>query len=270
MFRNEIPFKGQTVFYGTTGEGPVVMLVHGFGEDHHIWKETIQQLSKNFTVVFPDVPGTGHSPMNPSLSSIEDYAEAIHAIVAHENITSLAMIGHSMGGYITLAFAERYPDLLSGFGLFHSTALADGEEKVEARRKGIRFIENNGAAAFLKQSTPNLFTPEYRELHPEMVQQILEYGKTFTNAALIQYYESMIARPDRTEVLKKATVPVLFILGKKDLAVSFTDTLPQTYLPAVSYLEILEASAHMGMFEEKEKCMAILEKFLLEIAVYKE
>lgn len=270
MVRNEIPFKGQSVFYGRTGEGPVVMLVHGFGEDHHIWKETIQQLSKNFTVIFPDVPGSGHSPLNPALSSIDDYAEAIHTIVAHEKIASFAMVGHSMGGYITLAYAEKYPGKLIGFGLFHSTALADSEEKAEARRKGIRFIENNGAAAFLKQSTPNLFTPEYREHHPEIVQRILDYGKTFTDAALIQYYESMIARPDRTEVLKNTTIPVLFILGKKDQAVSFTDTLPQTYLPAFSYIEILESSAHMGMFEEKEKSMAILEKFLLEIAVYKE
>lgn len=270
MFRNEVLFKGQPVFYGRMGEGPAVMLVHGFGEDHHIWKETIQRLSKNFTVLFPDVPGSGHSPLNPSLSSIDDYAGAIHEIVAHEKITALSMVGHSMGGYITLAFAEQYPDRLTGFGLFHSTALADSQEKVEARRKGIRFIENNGAAAFLKQSTPNLFTPEFCERHPETVQQIMDHGKTFTDAALIQYYESMIARPERTEVLKNATVPVLFILGKQDLAVSFADTLPQTYLPAVAYLEILESSAHMGMFEEKEKSMAILEKFLREIAVYKE
>lgn len=270
MFRNEVLFKGQPVFYGRAGEGPVVMLVHGFGEDHHIWKETIQQLSKNFTILFPDVPGSGHSPHNPSLSSIDDYAGAMHAIVAHEKITALSMVGHSMGGYITLAFAEKYPNKLTGFGLFHSTALADSQEKVEARRKGIRFIENNGAAAFLKQATPNLFTPEYRESHPEIVERILDYGKTFTNAALIQYYESMIARPERTEALKNASVPVLFILGKQDQAVSFAETLPQTHLPAVSYLEILESSAHMGMFEEKEKSLGFLEKFLREIAVYKE
>ena len=91
----------------------------------------------------------------------------------------LQLIGHSMGGYITLAFAEKYPELLNAFGLFHSTAYADDDAKKETRRKGIEFIKNKGVSAFLKNTTPNLFSEKTKKENPQLVEKLIDHIERF-------------------------------------------------------------------------------------------
>lgn len=117
-----------------------MVLLHGFGEDSQIWNTQVSFLQEHCQLLVPDLPGSGKSLLltnknNASnVVSIEDYADVIAALLAAEKITSSIMLGHSMGGYITLAFAEKYPDKLQSFGLVHSTAFADNEEKSHARQ----------------------------------------------------------------------------------------------------------------------------------------
>ena len=172
------------------------------------------------------------------------------------------MIGHSMGGYITLAFAEKYPGSLKAFGLFHSSAFADNEEKKDTRRKAIEFIKTKGAHTFLKSTTPTLFAKAFTEEYAEKITALIEEGKNFTNAALIQYYDAMINRPDRTAILQNFNNPILFIIGEHDQAIPLQSSLQQCYLPSRSNVNILTRSAHMGMWEEKEKANEILFNFL--------
>ncbi len=172
------------------------------------------------------------------------------------------LIGHSMGGYISLAFAEKYPELLNAFGLFHSTAYADDEAKKEARRKGIEFIRNNGAAAFVQNTTPNLFSEKTKKENPEVVETLVDRSQNCSSEVLIQYYEAMIQRPDRTLVLKSFQKPVLFIAGIHDTAVPLQSFLEQCHMPAVSHIHILKNSGHMGMLEEKDLATALLLNFL--------
>jgi pimeloyl-ACP methyl ester carboxylesterase len=171
------------------------------------------------------------------------------------------LIGHSMGGYITLAFVEKYPDAVNAFGLFHSSAFADSEEKKETRRKGVAFIEQHGAYEFLKTTTPNLFSPVTKAEKGHLIDQHLKTLRNADGAALVRYYQSMMERPDRTAVLKNAQVPVLFVLGRHDNAVPLEDGLKQCHLPQLSYIELLEQAGHMGMVEEPEKTNAILTMF---------
>jgi len=170
-----------------------------------------------------------------------------------------------MGGYITLAFAEKYPGLLQGFGLFHSTAFADNEEKKLARWRSIEFMQKNGAAEFIRQSTPNLFSDDYRNKYPGIVAEITERYANFEVEALVSYYRAMINRPDRTAVLASFKKPILFIIGKNDKAIPFEDSMKQCHIPQLSIVEILEKSAHMGMWEEKEKSSQALLCFLQQV-----
>jgi len=208
--------------------------------------------------------------------SIEGMAEVIKTILDKEfpkfppcgeirGHGGACVIGHSMGGYVTLAFAQKYPGYLSSFGLFHSTAYADSQEKKDIRRKGIEFIRHHGAFEFLKATTPNLFSQQTKDGQPEIITEFITGLNNFSAPALVSYYEAMIKRPDRTEILQKAIVPVLFIMGKCDPAVPLEDGLQQCHLPEKSYIYVLRDSGHMGMLEEKDKCNEILEKFLLEI-----
>ncbi len=258
---NTLNYNGCKIFYRCSGAGNPVMLIHGFGEDGEIWNAQQSFLQQNFKVIVPDLPGSGQSEMVDDMS-IEGMAEVIKAILEQENIASCPVIGHSMGGYITLALAEKYPQQLSAFGLFHSTAYADSEEKKATRRKAIEFIQNHGAYEFLKTAIPNLFAESTRNNTPKVVATLTEKGKDFSAEALAAYYEAMIARPDRTAVLKETTVPVLFVIGEYDGAVSPDDSLQQSHLPAIADVHILKESGHMGMLEETGKANLLLESFL--------
>lgn len=257
----QISFQNANICYNTSGKGLPVVLLHGFAEDSTIWDNQVEFLRDRIRLIIPDLPGSGKSEMiTKKNTGIEEYADCIKEILSAENIERCVMIGHSMGGYITLAFAEKYPEALISFGLFHSSAYADDDLKKETRKKAIGFIKEHGAFPFLQTSIPGLFCPESNS---EAINALIEKGKAFSAAALIQYYEAMIARPDRTAILKHAPVPVLFIMGEHDKAVPFKHSLEQSYLPGESYVNILRKTAHMGMLEETGKSNEILANFLL-------
>jgi pimeloyl-ACP methyl ester carboxylesterase len=282
----EFLYQNKKIFYRITGKGNPVVLIHGFGEDGNIWNNQVERppqtlpkegltntqsqliensLYKGIQFIIPDLPGSGQSEMIDDMS-MEGLAEVIHSIIHEENIEVCPVIGHSMGGYITLALVEKYWNYVSAFGLFHSTAYADSEEKKVTRRKGIEFINQHWAFEFLKTTSPNLFSQKTKDENPELMNEFISGLHNFFAPALVSYYESMIKRPDRTEMLQKATVPVLFIMGKYDNAVPLEDGLKQCHLPEKSYIYILQNSGHMGMLEEKEKSNEILDKFLREVS----
>ncbi len=262
MFTNKnIIYENCHLNYSIYGRGRAVMLVHGFGEDSGIWKVQIEYLQKDFLLIVPDIPGSGQSEMLTKENVlIDDYAAKLKAILDEEKIDDCCMLGHSMGGYISLAFADKYPEKLWALGLIHSSAYADDASKKETRRKAIEFIIENGSYSFLKTSTANLFFDVDKS--KETISELIDKGARFLPEALIQYYQAMIARVDRTTVLKELNKRVLFIIGEHDKAVPFTQSLPQTHLPSMSYVYIMRYSAHMSMIEETEKCNKILAEFL--------
>jgi pimeloyl-ACP methyl ester carboxylesterase len=263
MVENNILLDGQPVYYRIEGKGQPVVLVHGFSEDGTVWENQIAALKDKFQFIIPDLPGSGKSPINDASWSMEYFAECIREILDKENISTVSMIGHSMGGYIALAFAEAWPDRLQSLGLFHSSAYADSEEKKTVRRRGIEFIHQNGAAKFLEQSIPNLFSEETKKHQSELVRKILARYTNFIDRSLVNYYQAMMVRPDRTHVLKSFPRPVLFILGKHDTAVPYEQGLQQSYMPGLSYIHTLEHSGHMGMWEEPVLSNDYIDAFLM-------
>jgi len=260
---NNILLNDKPVFYRVEGQGQPVVLIHGFAEDGTVWEHQVAYLKNRFQLIIPDLPGSGRSPVNDADWSMEYFAQCIHHILDQENIKTASMIGHSMGGYITLAFAEKYPNRLQSFGLFHSTAYADSEEKKTARRRGIEFIQQYGAAKFLEQSYPNLFSDISKKHQPELVNKLLARYANFVSQSLVNYYQAMMVRPDRTHVLKNFSRPVLFIMGKLDNTIPFEQVLQQSYMPGLSYIHTLEQSGHMGMWEEPELSNVFVEEFLM-------
>src|SRR5689334_5233536 len=124
------------IFYTVEGEGLPVVLLHGLPLNSNIWDQQVDFLKDRCKLIVPDIPGSGKSVFEkrePEAITIEYYASCIHALLQHENVNSCLMLGHSLGGYITLAYAEKYPEFLKGFGLIHSTAFADSEERKQMR-----------------------------------------------------------------------------------------------------------------------------------------
>lgn len=259
----EFHYDSATIFYNVAGDGQPVVLLHGFAETSNVWNEQISFLENHCKLIVPDLPGSGKSEvLQREEITIEDYAKCIAALLTVENIDRCIILGHSMGGYITLAFAEMFPGKLAGFGFIHSTAFADSEEKKNVRKKGIKLIEEYGSYPFIKNSTPNLFSDAYKKEHPERVADLIEQGKNFSKEALIQYYTAMMNRPDRTHILEKSQVPVLFIIGSEDMAAPLEDLLRQVSLPRVSYIDIIKGTGHMGMWEKPTEVNQYLLEFI--------
>lgn len=257
----QLTFQNKQLRYQVLGEGVPVMLVHGFGEDSTVWDRQLPQLQQRFTIILPDLPGSGRSALTADVS-MDNMAVSLNAILEQEGIEQVTMLGHSMGGYVTLAFAEKFPDKLRAFGLVHSTAYADSEEKKANRRKGIEFMRKHGSEEFLKTSAPNLFSTQTKEENPGLADEVVRRYKNLDVSALAAYYEAMMARPDRTAVLKTFTRPVLFLAGEHDTTIPYDQVVQQSGLPLVSYLHVLHRSGHMGMWEEPNECTLILEEYV--------
>jgi pimeloyl-ACP methyl ester carboxylesterase len=256
-------YQDTAISYCVYGEGKPVVLLHGFAEDGTIWNNQLNFLKHHCRLIIPDFPGSGRSGILQGAEvGIVEYADCIYALLENESIDNCIMIGHSMGGYITLALAEKYQAKLSGFGLVNSTAFEDSGEKKLMRQKGIQLMEEYGVFPFLKNTTPNLFFNKFKQEHPEIVDALIEEGKKFTTLALVQYYKAMMNRPNRTEVLKTSEVPVFFVIGSEDVAAPLNDLLEQVHLPGVSHIHILEDIGHMSMLEAPDELNKHLLKFI--------
>jgi pimeloyl-ACP methyl ester carboxylesterase len=268
MQSKSFTYQSSKIFYRTIGNGKPVVLLHGFAEDGDVWKNQIEFLKECCYLIIPDLPGSGLSEMINDMS-IEGMVESIKALLDFElkflrqpAEAEGVLVGHSMGGYISLAFAEKYPQLLSSIALVHSSAFADSEEKKANRLKSIEFVKKNGAFEFLKAVITDLFTETWAANNAEIINRQIEKSKGFTDEAIIAYYHAMINRPDRTHVLKTFNKTILFIIGEHDKAVPFEQSMQQCYLPNQSHIHILRNSAHMGMMEEAEKVnQALLQLF---------
>ena len=250
--------------YTIEGKGIPLVLIHGFGEDKSIWDQQALFLKDHCKLIIPDLPGTGNSlcTSQPELLTVELMAESIRYLLDQEKINSCFVLGHSMGGYVTLAFAELYPGYLKGFGLVHSTGYADSAEKKKNRLKSIEVIGEYGGYAFFKNTIGNLFGERFKEEQPEAVGRLIEKSKTFSNKSLQYYCSAMMQRTDRSTVLKDTTVPVLYIAGTEDIAAPIEDVLAQAKLSSHIELHVLEGVGHMGMLEATDQVNGYILNFI--------
>lgn len=259
----KLKFRNKEVFYEIYGDGAPIVLLHGFGENRTVFSSQTETLKKKFRIIVPDLPGSGNSEEWSSQPELDDFADTVNAIVEKElSQQKFHLFGHSMGGYTTMAFADRYPEKLLSFGLLHSSAFGDTTQKIEIRTRAINFIRKKGGQTFLKTITADLFSEKSRNERPELVQQLLHLGIGITDETLIRYYNAMINRPDRTHVLKSATIPVLFIIGKFDNVIPLELSLQQSEYPRNASVHVLNHSGHMGMWEETALFNELLESFL--------
>jgi pimeloyl-ACP methyl ester carboxylesterase len=254
----------RAIAYTTQGRGPVIVLLHGFCEDSTIWNEFQPSLAESgFQVVCIDLPGFGQSEPIAG-ASIEQYADAVLAVADALELPRFVLIGHSMGGYTALAIAEKQASRLAGLGMFHSHPYADSEAKKEARQKNIQFIQNHGHIMFAKQLIPVLFAPAFAAGNSYLIGKLVHAASACPQEGIIGGLEAMIARPDRSHILKNSSCPVLFIVGEEDQVISSDQSLSQTVLPPVASVHIIEKTGHMGMLEAPKKT----ERMLREFAVY--
>lgn len=238
------------------------MLLHGFVEEGNMWDGVAKELSKNHRLIIPDLPGFGNSPLTTASISMEYYADEIYALLKKEKIRKCVMLGHSMGGYITLYFAEKYSSMLSGFGLLNSHCFEDSAEKKANRKKSIDFIAKHGTKVFVKELTGAIFHDSFKKKNAKFIQQFERQGLSYSVQSLIAATKAMINRQDKSEVLKNAKVPVLLISGKEDVTVPLELSLKQAAYASITDFHLFSNSKHMTVFEKRKQVLSVIQQFL--------
>lgn len=253
-------FKKGKIYYTDAGKGRAVVLLHGFMESHHIWKDYAKNLSTRYRVICIDLPGHGKSDCFGYVHSMELMADAVNAVLEKLNLRKIFLTGHSMGGYAALAFAEKYPDKVKGLCLFHSTAAADSDERKENRNRALEIVKKNHKK-FINQIIPLWFAKENREYYKEAIDELKRDALLTPKQGIIAAIEGMKIRIDREMILKFSAFKLFYIIGKKDETIPYAQVKMQTTLPNDCEYMILENVGHIGFIEAKEKCFKALKKY---------
>ena len=252
-------FKNTKISYTDSGKGPVVVLLHGFLENKHMWKEVIPIISKNKRVLALDLLGHGQSGCLGYIHSMEIMAEAVSAVLKSLRIRKITLIGHSMGGYVSLALSEKNPEMIRGLCLLNSTATSDDTSRKKLRERANKMAQTN-LPNIVRMSFINLFSEKSKEkFNPEMQLALSEALQTS-----LQGYsacqEGMRIRPNRLSVLKNNHFKKLFILGKKDPVLPINKGIKEAE-ETQSEIVVL-SGGHMSHIENSDKLIKILNTFI--------
>lgn len=264
MIEKQISNKiSKTLSYKIEGEGLPVILIHGFPQDGNMWQAIAPSLVQNARLIIPDLPGVGGSSLDcePAELSMSLLAECIYDICVAESIQKLILVGHSMGGYVALAFAAQFPKMVAGLSLVHSTALADAPEKIELRRKSIQIISKGGKKIFLQQMFPTLFGESFKINQAERLERMISEAINVKEESLVAFYHAIMNREDRTSILNAGGFPIQWIIGKEDHLVPMMVALQQSRLSMVSFVSLFSDCGHMSMLEQPEKFSIELKDF---------
>lgn len=250
-----IDFKNSTIRFKDEGKGPVIVLLHGYLESLEIWSLFSAELAESCRVVSIDIPGHGKSGIFGKVHTMELLAQTIKSVMDHLNTDKYFMVGHSLGGYVTLAFLELFPKCLSGFSLFHSFPLADSKEAIKNRNREIKLVENGKKDLIYSVNIPKAFATDNLEKFSKQIHNAKEIARDIPDEGIIAVLNGMINRPDRSDILTGTSLPFLWILGKKDNYIPYEVIVKKVEMPKHGKLITLKNSGHMGFVEEKQKSL---------------
>lgn len=255
-------YKNIKVDYTDSGKGTAVVLLHGFLENQQMWRNMIPELTKKYRVITIDLLGHGQTECLGYVHEMEDQADMIHDVLTRLRIRKAVFIGHSMGGYIALAFAELYPDFMKGLLLMNSTSFADSDERKTNRDRAIKAVKKD-YATFVRLSIANLFSEDNRtHLSDEIESVKLEALKTPLQG-IVAALEGMKIRKDREVLLHFGPYPKLLILGEKDPVLNYNENKIQVENTNAELVTF--ADGHMSHIENRTEIIAIIGAFLKKI-----
>lgn len=237
--------------YQDEGQGnQTLVLLHGFMNNLDVWASYVFKYMKEIRVIAIDLLGHGETSDLGESHTMEMQADMVKSVLDNIGVKDCVIAGHSMGGYVALAFAERYPEIVKGLTLINSHALKDTEQARENRIKTCEIIKNN-RASFIVSFMPDLFFAGNRErLYPE-IKELQDMAMGMKAESIIAAQKGMMEKPSRLDVLVNAKFPILFLAGKQDPRIVMEKVFAQAMMPQHSELMMIENVAHMIHVEAK-------------------
>lgn len=251
--------KNTNIHFTSTGKGSAVVLLHGFLENSSMWTEITEVLSKKHRVICIDLLGHGETENHGYIHTMENQAEMVKAVLNHLRLRKYILVGHSMGGYIALAFVKLFPFNIKGICLMNSTALPDSEEKKLNRDRAIEAVKQHHKT-FVKIAIPMLFSEKNRTAFSSEIKQITLEALRISPQGIIAALEGMKIRRDLTSIYKTSNFPIQLIIGKQDPALEYSTLINQTKNTKVQIVEFPDG--HMSHIENKEALLNAFASFI--------
>jgi pimeloyl-ACP methyl ester carboxylesterase len=260
--RKKTIHKNIDVVYNDQGEGTCMVLLHGYLETRKIWNDFVKQFPKGFRLIAIDLPGHGDSGTWGSQHLMDDLAGSVMAVLKAEQLEKVFLVGHSMGGYVVMAFAHLFPGRLLGYSLLHSTCFADNEEKKQNRDREISLVLCHRKRQIISVNIPKAFAEDNLERLKAEVEFAKRIALQNRSEGIVALLNGMKDRPDRSAVLKDPSIPVLLIGGLKDNYIP--EEVFERLVSLAPHAKVLRLpdSGHMGFIEEPERVVRALVEML--------
>ena len=258
-------FKGGEIHYSDSGNGIPIVLLHGYLESSEVWNGFEEKLIKQFRVISIDLPGHGLSSVYGEVHTMEFMANAVKELIDSLNIKKIFLTGHSLGGYVTFAFLELYPENLSGYCLFHSQPFGDSPEAIEKREREISVVNAGKKDLMYPDNVLRMFAPSNLEIFATSLQRSKDIASRLPGEGIIAMLNGMIIRPSRLSFMESGRVPCLWILGSMDSYIPCELIQSKVKLPANARVVVLKNSGHLGFVEEEDRAVTIVTEFVSEL-----
>ena len=255
----QIQYKNSKVSFTSSGKGSAIVLLHGFLENITMWDYIAKILSKKHRVVCIDLLGHGNTENHGYIHTMEDQANMVKAVLNHLRLRKYTLIGHSMGGYIALAFAKLFPSTIKGLCLMNSTALPDSEEKKLNRNRAIKAVKQHHKT-FVQVAIPMLFSEKNRRIFTDEIKKITNEALHILPQGIIASLEGMKIRKNLSSIYKNLNFPIQLIIGKQDPALEYSSLIKQTKNTKVHVVKFPDG--HMSHIENKDELITTLISFV--------
>lgn len=258
-----ITFEGREIHYRDEGpqSAPTVVLLHGFLQNLAVWSSFTLTYMRYFRVIAVDLPGHGYSESYSDVHTMDFMAQAVKAVLDERGVEKCVLVGHSLGGYVALAFAERNGYMLQGLALLHSHAMSDTAEHRARRDETCRVVHQN-RAGYIVDFITNLFDESKREQLAQEIKELRDLCLETSEEGIVAAQRGMKLRTSKVHVLSALQVPVLFVYGKGDRRIPVEVGLSQAMLPYRSEVLMLEGVAHMSFIEDRDYVKTRLRDFV--------
>lgn len=260
--KNQLLYKNTKISYTDEGKGTALVFLHGFLENKSMWNAFITELTKKHRVITIDLLGHGDTECLGYVHAMEDQADMVYALMLYLKIRKVVLIGHSMGGYIALAFAELFPENVKGLFLLNSTSRADSEERKTNRNRAIVAVKQNHAA-FVRMSITNLFSEDNRDRLVKVIEKVKKEALKTPLQGIVAALEGMKIRKDREVLLHFAPYPIQLVLGQKDGVLNYDENINQIEGTKVQLTTFPDG--HMSHIENEKELKQVLLGFFKKV-----